>query len=93
MPEGTRFGIVPAHADEYFSDRNFAIVEGLRGVSERTGVPMVRLALGWVLRQPHIDGALIGARHEGHIDNAADAEADPLDSSLAAELDALSALE
>jgi aryl-alcohol dehydrogenase-like predicted oxidoreductase len=66
---------------------NFAIVERLRKLSARIGIPMVRLALSWVLQQPSVSGALIGARHEGHIDNAADALANPLDPTLIAEMD------
>jgi aryl-alcohol dehydrogenase-like predicted oxidoreductase len=70
VPEGTRFQVIPGHADEYFSRRNFRIVEKLRVLAERLGIPTVRLALGWVLNNPAICGALIGARGPEHIDNA-----------------------
>jgi aryl-alcohol dehydrogenase-like predicted oxidoreductase len=91
LPEGTRFDLIPGHKNEYFSERNFALVEGLRALAQRAGLSMARLALGWALAQPHVDGVLIGARHEGHIDAAFEAETTPLDAALLAELDALSA--
>ena len=91
LPKGTRFDIAPGHAEEYFSERNFSVVDRLRELSLRTGEPMVRLAMAWVLHRPMIDGVLIGARHEGQIDNAIEALLNPLPTGLAAELDVLSA--
>jgi aryl-alcohol dehydrogenase-like predicted oxidoreductase len=86
-PPGARFDVIPGHADEYFSARNFAIVERLRGLSQSTGIPMVQLALGWVLKNNDIAGALIGARGEAQIDNALTALASPLSTEIAAEVD------
>ncbi len=88
FPPGTRFDRVPGHTNEYFSERNFAIVEKLRALAEETGLSMVRLAMGWALAQPQMGGVLIGARHPGHIDNAL---AEPLPPELLSRLDALSA--
>jgi aryl-alcohol dehydrogenase-like predicted oxidoreductase len=79
--------VIPGHADEYFSERNFRVVEQLRALSARTAIPMVRLALGWVLKNREVAGALIGARGEVEIDNALAALADPLDPEIAAEMD------
>lgn len=73
FPAGSRFDIIPDHANEYFSEKNFRTVERLRALSERTGWPMVRLAMTWVAQRPGVAGVLIGARHAGHIDNAVDA--------------------
>jgi len=73
MPAGSRFAIKPAHADIYFRDENFRIVDRLRAVSQATGHAMAALAMGWVLRCSAIDSVLIGARHTGHIDNAVQA--------------------
>ncbi len=87
VPAGARFDLIPGHADEYYSERNFAVVERLRLLSERTGMPMVRLAMGWALAQP-IDGVLIGARNEGHLDNALEALHHPLAPEVVAEMSA-----
>ena len=70
FPKGTRYDIMPGHADIYFSDRNFRVVDQLRAKSEELGVPMVRLAMAWVMTNPDVSAALIGARSTGHVDNA-----------------------
>jgi aryl-alcohol dehydrogenase-like predicted oxidoreductase len=70
FPKGSRFHVIPAHADVYFSERNFGVVEQLRKKSEVTGLPMVRLAMAWVLRNPDVTSVLVGARTTAHLDNA-----------------------
>jgi 1-deoxyxylulose-5-phosphate synthase len=70
FPKGSRFHLVPAFADLYFIDEKFQVVEQLKKFSEQVGVPMVQLALGWVLRNTDLTTALIGARTTAHIDNA-----------------------
>lgn len=74
FPKGSRFDVIPAHADIYFNDKNFRIVDQLRKMTERTGVPMVRLAMGWVLNNPAIASVLVGARTSAHLDNALEAQ-------------------
>ena len=54
VPSGTRFEIVPGHQEIYFNDAAFAAMERLRATSAELGLPMARLALAWVLRQPGI---------------------------------------
>jgi aryl-alcohol dehydrogenase-like predicted oxidoreductase len=70
LPERSRFAIKPAHADIYFTEENFRVVERLRAVAEATGHSMAALAMGWVLNCEGIDTVLTGARHTVHIDNA-----------------------
>jgi len=77
VPKGSRFDVIPAHADIFFSERNFQIVARLRALAEQVGVPMVKLAMAWTLRNPDLTAVLIGARRTEHIDNAL--EALPLD--------------
>jgi len=88
FPKGTRFDIVPAHADVYFSDRNFRIVEMLRKKAAELGLPMVRLAMAWAMTHPDVTAVLIGARTEGHIDNAIASLEMRLDPALRAEMSA-----
>jgi aryl-alcohol dehydrogenase-like predicted oxidoreductase len=73
VPEGSRFHVIPGHADIYFSERNFQMVERLKDFSERIGVPAVRLAMAWALQNRDLTAILIGARTTAHIDNALDA--------------------
>ena len=70
IPKHSRFGIMPAHTDIYFSDKNFTLVEKLRQISALWKTPMATLALAWVMNQPDITSVLIGARSIDHIDQA-----------------------
>ncbi len=70
VPKGTRFDVVPDYPDLFFTERNFRLLDRLREMAERTGIPMARLALGWVLQHRDLTSTLIGARTPDHIDNA-----------------------
>jgi aryl-alcohol dehydrogenase-like predicted oxidoreductase len=85
-PQGSRYHIMPAHADVYFSDRNFRIVELLKEKGEELGISSVKLAMAWVMTHPAITSALIGARHSGQVDNALEALRMGLDPELRAEM-------
>lgn len=50
-----------AFVERYFSDKNFAKVEKLAAVAKEAGIPLSNLALAWVLAQPNITSAIIGA--------------------------------
>jgi len=73
IPQGSRFDVIPGHVDIFFNERNFAMVRELGRLSERMGVPMVKLAMAWALRNPDLTAVLIGARTTEHIDNAIEA--------------------
>lgn len=70
FPKGSRFHVVPAFSELYFTDEKFRVVEQLRKFSKQVEVPMVRLAMGWVLRKTDLTMPLVGARTTAHIDNA-----------------------
>lgn len=70
FPKGTRFDVVPGHADVYFSERNFRIVERLGEMSRRVGIPVARLAMSWVLQNSSVDTVLVGARTIAHLESA-----------------------
>lgn len=70
VPKGTRFDVIPAHADIYFNDRNFRRVALLHALADRVGVPPLQLAMGWVLQNPAVTTVLVGARTEAHLANA-----------------------
>lgn len=88
FPKGTRYDISPSHADIYFNDRNFRIVERLRAKAAELGVPMVRLAMAWAMTNPDVTSVLVGARTTNHIDNAIEAYEQGLDPALRAEMTA-----
>jgi 1-deoxyxylulose-5-phosphate synthase len=75
IPKGTRFDVVQGHSDPYFNEAAFHALDDLRAKSERLGIPMVQLALAWVLAQPAVTSMLVGARKVEHIDQAIEAMA------------------
>ena len=86
FPERSRFHVIPAHADIYFNERNFKLIERLREKSNQLGVPMVRLAMAWVMTHPDVTSVIVGARTTSHLDNAFEARAMNLDPVLRAEM-------
>jgi aryl-alcohol dehydrogenase-like predicted oxidoreductase len=70
IPKGSRFDVIPGHADIYFNEQNFEIVEKLRRKSKETNVSMVRLAMGWLLSKRSITSVLVGATGVAHLENA-----------------------
>lgn len=86
FPKGTRYDISPVHADIYFNDRNFRIVERLRSKAAELGVPMVRLAMAWAMTNADVTAVLVGARTTDHIDNSIEAYEQGLDPALRAEM-------
>ncbi len=70
-PEGSR---AERHQGMLRAD-NLERVERLRAVADQAGIPMAQLALAWVLHQPGITAALIGASQPSQVqENAAAAE-------------------
>jgi len=48
--------------------RNLELVEGFRRIGARHGVGPAAVAIAWVLRQPAVTGAIVGARRPGQLD-------------------------
>ena len=88
FPLGSRFDIIPGHADIYFNDRNFRIVDRLREKAQQLDLPMVRLAMAWAMSSPDVTSVIVGARTTDHIDNAMKACEMRLDPALRAEMSA-----
>lgn len=70
VPKGSRFDVIPAHADIYFNPRNFRRVQLLHQLATRVGLPPLQLAMAWVLANPLISTVLVGARTPANLDNA-----------------------
>ena len=47
--------------DTMFTERNWLVLDALRGVAEEAGKPLAQVALAWVVGRPGVQGALIGA--------------------------------
>ncbi len=53
--------------------RNLAVVEQLKHLAERDGMTVAQLAIAWVLAQPAIDVAIVGARNPEQLEQTAPA--------------------
>jgi aryl-alcohol dehydrogenase-like predicted oxidoreductase len=60
----------PAFRGELF-DRNLAVVARLKGLAERKAMTVAQLAIAWVLANPAVDVAIIGARHPKQLTDTA----------------------
>jgi aryl-alcohol dehydrogenase-like predicted oxidoreductase len=72
------------------SERAFAIADVVRDVAAEVGRPPAHVALGWVLGQPGITSALIGARTVAQLDETLGTVGWSLDPELSDRLDAAS---
>jgi aryl-alcohol dehydrogenase-like predicted oxidoreductase len=88
VPKGSRFDIIPGHRDIYFSDANFAVVDKLQALAAETGIPSVRLAMGWVLKNSGVDCVLVGARNTRQLENALECLRTPAPNEIHARMDA-----
>ena len=69
--EGTRFTLGTAadrYQERYWHDAQFNAVETLKAVVEAKGLNMVSVAVAWVLKQPAITSAIIGASKPEQLD-------------------------
>ena len=54
----------------FLSDKNMACVKALNEIAKKRGQTLAQLAIAWVLRDPRMTSALIGASHVGQIEDA-----------------------
>ncbi|GAA2096685.1 aldo/keto reductase [Microlunatus panaciterrae] len=69
--EGTRFTLGTAsknYQDRYWHDREFDTVENLQKVADDAGLPLVTMAVAWVLAQQAITAPIIGASRPDQLD-------------------------
>jgi aryl-alcohol dehydrogenase-like predicted oxidoreductase len=73
LPEGSRAGDpkTSAFMGKYLNDETLGKVTALRQIAADCGLPLAHLALAWILRQPGVASALVGAtRPEQVAENA-----------------------
>lgn len=70
MPAGSRFHVIPGHADIYFNERSFHALAELQALEREIGIPAVQLAIAWVLAHSAVTSVLCGARAISHLENA-----------------------
>ncbi len=89
-PEGSRrvsFDFPPID-----KDRAFDCVDAMRPIAEAHGVSVARIALAWLLHQPHVTSVIIGARNTEQLDDNIAAVDVTLSADELAALDKVSAL-
>ena len=59
--------------EEFLSDENLRNARGLNEIAKRRGQSLAQMAIAWVLRDPRVTSALIGARTVEQLDNSLDA--------------------
>src|SRR5919198_3391701 len=62
-PEGSGF------IARYLRNDVLSAVQGLRPIAEDLGITMAQLAVAWVLREPGVSSAIVGATRPEHVDD------------------------
>ena len=87
-PQGSRLaGSDAPWMSDFTSDAALARVQQLGGVAERLGITLAQLALAWVLREPNIASAIVGASRPEQVRANASASGIRLDDATLAEID------
>ncbi|HEY1806763.1 MAG TPA: L-glyceraldehyde 3-phosphate reductase [Terracidiphilus sp.] len=58
---------------EFLNERNLKHVRALNEIAESRGQTLAQMAIAWVLRDPRVTSALIGARNVAQLDDSLDA--------------------
>ena len=74
---------------EFLDDVTLARVQRLGAISERLRVTPAQLALAWVLREPNVASAIVGATRPGQVRENAAATTVELDETALAEIDGI----
>jgi aryl-alcohol dehydrogenase-like predicted oxidoreductase len=73
--------------DDFRSDSVLAAVQRLQPIADRAGVTMAQLALAWVLREPSVASAIVGATRPQQVSDNAAASGIALDDDTLAAID------
>jgi aryl-alcohol dehydrogenase (NADP+) len=90
-PEGTRMTLPEAGAryrKRYFDEVQLDVVDGLRKEAEARGLALASVAVAWVLSQPGITSAIVGASRPEQLDATLAGAGLELDAELAAACEA-----
>lgn len=85
-PNGTRFTLGKTgdlYRERYWQEAQFQAVEELKRVTQARGLSLVRTAIAWVLAQPGITSAIVGASRAEQLDETLQAVDTTLDDTLA----------
>jgi 1-deoxyxylulose-5-phosphate synthase len=91
-PDGSRFTLGNAariYQDRYWHDREFTTVEELRSLAHDAGLSLTTLAVAWVLANPAVTSAIIGASRPDQLEDTVEAAGRVLEPDLLERLDQL----
>jgi aryl-alcohol dehydrogenase-like predicted oxidoreductase len=88
-PAGTRMGSEQMGwaMDRFRSDEVLEAVQRLRPITDGLGITMAQLAIAWVLREPNVASAIIGASRPEQVEDNAAASGVELDEQTLAAID------
>jgi aryl-alcohol dehydrogenase-like predicted oxidoreductase len=89
-PEGSRAANPEERAimDRFMSDDVLAAVLDLRPIADELGITMAQLAIAWVLREPGVSSAIVGASRPEQVDENAAASGVELPDEVLRRIDA-----
>jgi L-glyceraldehyde 3-phosphate reductase len=70
IPEGSRASRAGSLSRTMLSEENLARIRALNQIAQRRGQSLAQMAVAWVLRDPRVTSALIGARTVEQLDNS-----------------------
>ena len=73
VPDDARAAKAGSLSRELLSDQNLARIRSLNDIAKRRGQSLAQMAIAWVLRDPRVTSALIGARTVAQLDDSLDA--------------------
>jgi aryl-alcohol dehydrogenase (NADP+) len=53
----------------YYQDADFSVVDRVREIAERRGVPNAQVALAWLLQKPGVTAPIVGASKMSHLED------------------------
>lgn len=73
VPEGSRAAKAKSFSPDLVTDENVARIRALNEIAKARGQSLAQMAIAWVLRNPAVTSALIGARTVAQLDSSLDA--------------------
>lgn len=73
VPEDARAAKGGSLNQRLLSDDNIARIRALHAIAQKRGQTLAQMAIAWVLRDPRVTSALVGARTVEQLDNSLDA--------------------
>ena len=70
VPEVSRAAESDSFSSEHLNEKNLANVRALNGIAQRRGQTLAQMALAWVLREPRVTTALVGASRWSQIEDS-----------------------